>query len=411
MKIKGKIANIPVGDDSRVVVVGVVNVSPESFYKGSIVKSEKDLEKKAIKMVEEGVDIIDVGAMSTAPGVPQISPLEERERMVFAIRVLREIVDVPISADTFRAKVAEAALKEGAKIINDVSGLKADKKMAQTIFEYNASTIVMAAERKPGDVGSISKIRSALRKSLQIATDVGIPEESIVVDPGIGFGKSVSEDLYILRNLSRLRFLCRPILVGVSRKSFIGKVLNLEDPSERLIGSLAATAIAVYNGAHLIRTHDVKETLQVVKIAEAIRRKVLSLSRRKIRVTLLYNSSYFNDLQDLFVKIGIDKQACETLNQKSIYLATLIENVSTPAALIIKQEMLACGGDAAIPREMIDFHIKEGNIIIFGTYAQYKKLLKKLEKMPFDLNIVAKLLKQILEVCEENGYETYTDKN
>jgi len=409
MKIKGKIANIPVGDDSRVIVVGVINVSPESFYKGSIVKSEKDLQKKAMKMIEEGVDIIDVGAMSTAPGVPQIPLSDERERMIFAIRILREIVDIPISADTFRAKVAEAALKEGAAIINDVSGLKADERMAQIISEYNASTIVMAAEKKPGDVGSISKIRSALRKSLQIAVNAGISHESIIIDPGIGFGKSVSEDLYILRNLSRLRFLCKPILVGVSRKSFIGKVLNLKDPDERLIGSLAATAIAVYNGAHLIRTHDVKETLQAVKIAEAIRRKILSLSEQEIKVTLLYNSSYFNDLHDLFVKINVDKRAWTTLNQKSIFLATLVENVSTPAALIIKQEMLACGGDAAIPREMIDFHIKEGSIIIFGTYAQYKRLLKKLEKMPFDLNIIAKLLKQILEVCGEDGYETYTN--
>lgn len=401
MKIKGKIANISVGDDSRVAIVGVINVSPESFYKGSIVKSEKDLEKKTIKMIEEKVDIIDVGAMSTAPGVPQISPLEERERMVFAIRVLREIVNVPISVDTFRANVAEAALEEGATIINDVSGLKADKKMARTISEYNASTIVMAAEKKPGDVGTLLKIRNSLRKSLQIAADAGIPEESIVVDPGIGFGKRVSEDLYILRNLGRLRFLCRPILVGVSRKSFIGKILNLENPEERLIGSLAATAIAVYNGAHLIRTHDVKETLQAVKIAEAIRRRILSLNEQEIKVTLLYNSSYFNDLEDLFFKIGVDRQAWETLDQKSIYLATLVENVSTPAALIIKQEMLACGGDTAISREMIDFHIREGNVIIFGTYAQYKRLLKKLEKMPFDLNIVARLLKQILESVRE----------
>ncbi len=408
MKIRGEIANIPVGDDYDVVVVGVINVSPESFYKGSIVKSKKEIEEKALEMVEEGAKILDVGAMSTAPGVPPISLKEEKKRMLFAMKALRDIIDVPISADTFRAEVANVALKEGAEIINDVSGLKADKKMAKIISEYDASVIVMAAEKRPGDVGKILKIKHALRQSLQIAKSSGISEEKIAVDPGIGFGKKVTEDLHILRNLNRLRSLCRPILVGVSRKSFIGKILNLKDPRERLIGSLAATAIAVYNGAHLIRTHDVRETLQAVKIAESIRRNVLSLDADGIKVTLLYTSSYFGDLEDLFVKIGVDRWALNIFNQKSIYLAVLVENISTPAALIIKQEMLACGGDAALPKEMIDFHLKKGSIIIFGTYAQYRKLVKKIRKMPFHLSVVAKLLKRILGVCKENDYDSYT---
>jgi len=408
MKIRGKIANIPVGDDFDVVIVGVINVSPESFYKGSIVKSKKEIEEKALEMVEEGAKILDVGAMSTAPGVPPISLEEEKKRMLFAMKALRDIIDVPISADTFRAEVANVALKEGAEIINDVSGLKADKKMAKIISEYDASVIVMAAEKRPGDVGKILKIKHALRQSLQIAKSSGISEEKIAVDPGIGFGKKVTEDLHILRNLNRLRSLCRPILVGVSRKSFIGKILNLKDPKERLIGSLAATAIAVYNGAHLIRTHDVRETLQAVKIAESIRRNVLSLDAEGIKVTLLYTSSYFGDLEDLFVKIGVDRWALNIFNQKSIYLAVLVENISTPAALIIKQEMLACGGDAALPKEMIDFHLKKGSIIIFGTYAQYRKLVKKIRKMPFHLSVVAKLLKRILGVCKENDYDSYT---
>lgn len=408
MKIRGEIANIPVGDDYDVVIVGVINVSPESFYKGSIVKSKKEIEEKALEMVEEGAKILDIGAVSTAPGIPPISLEEEKKRMLFAMKALRDIIDVPISADTFRADVANIALREGAEIINDVSGLKADKKMAKIISEYDASVIVMAAEKRPGDVGKILKIKDALRQSLQIAKSSGISEEKIAVDPGIGFGKKVTEDLHILRNLNRLRSLCRPILVGVSRKSFIGKILNLNDPKERLIGSLAATAIAVYNGAHLIRTHDVRETLQVVKIAESIRRNVLSFDTEGIKVTLLYTSGYFGDLEDLFVKIGVDKWALNIFNKKSIYLAVLVENISTPAALIIKQEMLACGGDAALPKEMIDFHLKKGSIIIFGTYAQYRKLVKKIRKMPFHLSVVAKLLKRILGVCKENDYDSYT---
>ncbi|MHA1582662.1 MAG: dihydropteroate synthase [Candidatus Baldrarchaeia archaeon] len=409
MKIRGEIANIPIGDDYNVVIVGVLNVSPESFYKGSITKSKKEIEEKALKMIEEGAKIIDVGAMSTAPGVPPISLTEEKRRMRFAIRTLRDIVSVPISADTFRAEVADTALREGATIVNDVSGLKADKGMAQVISEYDASVIVMAAEARPGDVGSIPKIKDALRQSLQIAKDAGITEEKIVIDPGIGFGKKVSEDLHILRNLNRLRALCRPILVGISRKSFIGKILNLNDPRERLIGSLAATAIAVYNGAHLVRTHDVKETLQAVKIAEAIKRRVISSSVEGISATLLYTSGYLGDIEDLLIKIGVDQQALSIFNQKSTYIAILVENISTPAALIIKQEMLACGGDVALPKEMIDFHLKEGSIIIFGTYAQYRRLVKKLEKMPFNLGVVAKLLKHILGVCKESGYDSYTD--
>lgn len=409
MKIRGKIAHIPVGDNYSVVVVGVLNVSPESFYKGSVANSKKEIEEKAIKMVEDGAKIIDVGAMSTAPGVPPISLTEEKRRMRFAIRVLRDLVNVPISVDTFRAEVANIALREGATIVNDVSGLKADGRMAKIISEYGASVIIMAADTRPGDVGTISEIKKALRQSLRIAKDAGISEEKIVIDPGIGFGKKVSEDLHILRNLNRLRVLCRPILVGVSRKSFIGKILDLKDPDKRLIGSLAATAIAVYNGAHLVRTHDVKETLQAVKIAEAIRRKIVSLKAREISATLLYTSGYLGDVEDLLIKIGVDQQALNIFNRKSTYIAILVENISTPAALIIKQEMLARGGDVAVPKEMIDFHLKKGSIIIFGTYAQYRRLIRKIEKMPFNLNIVAKLLRQILGACEENGYDSYTD--
>jgi len=409
MKIWGKIANIPVGDDYNVVVVGVLNVSPESFYKGSIAKSKKEIEEKTLRMVEEGAKIIDVGAMSTAPGVPPISLTEEKRRMRFAIRTLRDIIDVPISADTFRAEVANIALREGATIVNDVSGLKADERTAQIISEYEASAIVMAAETRPGDVGNIPKIKDALRQSLRIAKDAGIPEEKIVIDPGIGFGKRVSEDLHILRNLNRLRVLCRPILVGVSRKSFIGKILNLKDPNKRLVGSLAATAIAVYNGAHLVRAHDVKETLQAVKIAEAIKRRVISSSMEGISATLLYTSGYLGDIEDLLIKIGVDQQALNIFNQKSTYIAILVENISTPAALVIKQEMLACGGDAALPKEMVDFHLKKGSIIIFGTYTQYRRLVKKIEKMPFNLSVVAKLLKHILGAWKESGYDSYTD--
>ncbi len=266
-----ELAGIRVGGGNPVVIVGAINVGPESFYRGSVVRSKAEAVERAGTMLEEGAHIIDVGAMSTAPGAKPIPTSLEMRRLIPVVRALVKGLDAPISVDTQRAKVAEAALEAGASIINDVSGLKADPKMARVISSFGCSTVLMAANERPGDAESIDEVMNALRDSLSICKLNGIDERKVVVDPGIGFGKGAEWDLHILANLGRLKNLGRPICVAVSRKSFIGRVLNLSDPGDRLWGSLAATAIAVLNGVDVVRTHDPKETSHAVRIAEAIR--------------------------------------------------------------------------------------------------------------------------------------------
>jgi len=222
-------------------------------------------------MLNEGADIIDVGAMSTAPGVKPIPAALERGRLLPIVEALARKLDSPVSVDTQRAEIAEAALKAGAHIINDVSGLKADSEMARVLADFGCSAVLMAAKLKPGDVRTIEDIEHELGKSLRMCERHGIHLKKIVIDPGIGFGKGTEWDLHILANLRKLKALGRPICVAISRKTFIGKVLNLSDPSDRLWGSLAATAIAVLNGADVIRTHDPKEALHAVRLAEAVR--------------------------------------------------------------------------------------------------------------------------------------------
>ncbi len=267
-----RLADILVGEDYPVVIVGAINVAPESFYPGSIAEGPEEAVRHARGMAEEGADIIDVGAMSTAPGVKSISAEEEERRLLPVVETLAEGLDKPISVDTQRATIARASLEAGAQVINDVSGFKADPGMAGIVSDLECSAILMATKRKPGDARSIEEVQRALRDSLEICERRGVDLERIVIDPGIGFGKGAEWDLHILANLQKVAKLGRPVCVAVSRKSFIGRTLGLEKPADRLWGSLSATAIAVLNGASVVRTHDPRETLHAVRIAEAIRR-------------------------------------------------------------------------------------------------------------------------------------------
>lgn len=271
--IRGKFAGLEVGDDRRVAVVGVINLSPESFFRGSVVKPE-DAGKIAEKMVDEGADIIDIGAMSTAPYKETwISESEEIRRIVEGVKNVKNAVDVPLSIDTQRPEVAEAGLKAGADAVNDITGFE-NRRMAQIVSEYGVSAVVMAWD-EGADGNPVDVVLNSLRRSLNVAEDYGI--DDVVIDPGIGFFRDRSVPWYewdsrVIANLHSLRVLGKPVYVGLSRKSFIGKILNKEKPEERLNGSLSATAIAVFKGAHLIRTHDVKETREVADMAEFIRR-------------------------------------------------------------------------------------------------------------------------------------------
>jgi dihydropteroate synthase len=264
------------GEGFPVRIVGAVNVSPESFYQGSVARNEDALCRLVDQMVTDGADILDIGAMSTAPYLETaISVDEECRRLAWAIAAARRVAKIPISADTSRGAAAVAALETGASILNDVRGLRGDPAMAVAARAAHG-LILMAAEESPGALEPLATVRAQLARSLAIAREAGIPEGRIVLDPGIGFFRHAAIsweawDCELLRRLSELEPLGCPLLVGVSRKSFIGKLLGRSDPADRLAGSLAATVVAVLHGASLVRTHDVAPTRDAVRMAEALR--------------------------------------------------------------------------------------------------------------------------------------------
>jgi dihydropteroate synthase len=271
------LAGLEVGDGFPVRLVGAINVSPESFYQGSVSRTEESLRKEAEQMAAEGVDLLDIGAMSTAPYLAaDITEAEEIQRLTWAIGIVRKTVGIPISADTKRSRVAAAALDAGAEAINDVSGLRHDPAMGELVARQAQGVILMASEGAPGAQDPVGTARGLLEESLEMIRRAGAPGNRVVVDPGIGFFRKAAIpwhawDCEVLRRLRDLRTLDRPILVGLSRKSFIGHILGQANPADRLAGSLAATAVAVLNGAHLIRTHDVGPTREAVRMAEALR--------------------------------------------------------------------------------------------------------------------------------------------
>ena len=277
MSVYANLAGLEVGDEFPVRLAGAINVSPESFYRGSVATGEDSLRVMAEQMVAEGADALDIGAMSTAPYLKtEITEAEEIQRLTWAIAIVCKMVSVPISADTKRSRVALAALDAGANIINDVSGLRHDPGMAEMVARRARGVILMASETDPSARDPIETVRGLLEESLQVVWKAGLPDHRVVLDPGIGFFRQAAIpwhvwDCQLLRRLAELRSLGRPLLVGVSRKSFIGKIVGQADPGDRLAGSLAATAIAVLNGAHLIRTHDVGPTHEAVRMAEALR--------------------------------------------------------------------------------------------------------------------------------------------
>ncbi len=268
-----------VGEGFPVRIVGAINVSPESFYQGSVARNADALRHTAHQMVADGADVLDIGAMSTAPYLETcISEEEECRRLCWAIETVKQTVAVPISADTTRSPVASAALEAGATILNDVRGLRGDPAMALATARTAQGLILMASEETPGASEPIATVLGLLHQSLAIAREAGIPEGRIVLDPGIGFFRRAAVswerwDCEILQRLQEVAALGCPLLVGVSRKSFIGKILNRPDPADRLSGSLAATVAAVLNGASAVRTHDIAATRDAVRMAEALRGK------------------------------------------------------------------------------------------------------------------------------------------
>ena len=279
-----KLGSISVGNSNPVRIMGILNLSPESFFKKSIATNKEMIANKTRQMEEEGADFIDVGGMSTAPYLKTtISQKTESERITGAIKIIQRLSNLPISVDTCRSEVAKSALELGVDIINDISGLKYDKDMPRIVEKYDPSLVLCAFSKNLIKGNQIIQTRKLLRESITIAKSAHVSDNHIVVDPAIGFfrkkGKGefftrinsdwVKRDLLILNNL-RLVKLKHPLLVSVSRKSFIGNLLQIKNTDDRLYGSLAAESIAVLNGADIIRTHNVKETRQAITIAQKL---------------------------------------------------------------------------------------------------------------------------------------------
>ena len=279
-----KLGNVHVGNSNPVRIMGILNTSPESFYKKSISTSRQRIVNAVHRMEDEGADFIDVGGMSTAPYLStMVSEKTEASRIIKAVKIIQQASNLPISVDTCRSVIAREALELGVDIINDVTGLKYDHMMPKIIEKYRPSLVLCAYSKKTITGNQLLKTKYLLRESLEIAKSAKIYRTKIVLDPAIGFFRKkgrnsfftkinsdwVKRDLLILENLRSIK-LNNPILVSVSNKSFIGKILKKQNPSDRLAGSLAAEAVCVLNGADIIRTHNVSETREAVTVAQKL---------------------------------------------------------------------------------------------------------------------------------------------
>ena len=265
---------VPVGE--RTLVMGILNVTPDSFSDGGLYAEPERAVEHAVEMIKAGADIIDVGGESTRPGADPVPAEEERRRVLPVIQALRRQSDVLISIDTYKAEVARAALDAGADIVNDISGLGFDEEMPGVVASTGAGLVLMHIRGTPRTMQQNPVYRDVVREigetfaeRLAKAEKAGISPEQVVLDPGIGFGKKLQHNLEILRRLKEFRRFERPILIGPSRKSFIGAILDLP-PDQRLEGTAAAVAVGIANGADVVRVHDVREMVRVVRVADAI---------------------------------------------------------------------------------------------------------------------------------------------
>lgn len=261
----------------QTLLMGVLNITPDSFSDGGLYFDKEKAIAHGLRMVEEGADFIDIGGESTRPGSKPIGLEEELRRVIPVIESLSKEIPVPISIDTFKSKVAEKAIEAGAEIINDISGLHFDPELGKVAAKNDVPIVLMHIRGTPETMQKdvhydslFSEILLYLKESIQRAEFNGIDPHQIIIDPGIGFGKNLEDNLLIIKNLQEFRVLGKPILIGTSRKTFIGKILNKE-VNERLEGTLSSIAICVLNGAHIIRAHDVLQAKKAIAVADAIR--------------------------------------------------------------------------------------------------------------------------------------------
>jgi len=261
----------------RTLLMGVLNITPDSFSDGGLFFDKEKAISHGLGMVEQGVDIIDIGGESTRPGSKPLELEEELRRVIPVIESIAAEVDVPISIDTYKAVVAQRAVEAGAEIINDISGLNFDPNLAKVASKEDIPLVLMHIRGTPETMQKnihydslFSEILQYLKDSIHRAESAGLDPCQIIIDPGIGFGKTVEDNLYIIKNLFEFRVLGKPILLGTSRKSFIGKILNVE-AGERLEGTLSSITVGVLNGANIIRCHDVLQAKRAIAVADAIR--------------------------------------------------------------------------------------------------------------------------------------------
>lgn len=259
-------------DTNKCYVMGILNVTPDSFYDGSRYSDIDRALAHAEQMIRDGADIIDVGGESTRPGFTPVPVQEEIERVVPVIEAIKKYFDVPVSLDTYKAETALAGIKAGADMINDIGGLRMDPDMASVIADNSVACCIMHNDNIEGQANKMEKVCSWLYDSVNMAVSAGVANERIVLDPGIGFGKGTEGDYELMRNLCQLHALGYPILLGVSRKSLIGNVLDVPK-EERLAGTIAINTVGIMDGVSIIRVHDVKEHAQVVKILNLIKRR------------------------------------------------------------------------------------------------------------------------------------------
>ena len=263
------------GSDS-ISVMGIINLSPDSFYSKSRHVSICDVLRTAEKMVLEGAHILDIGAESTRPGSKAISISLELERLLPIVKKLTREFKIPISVDTYKADIASAVLNEGASVINDISALGTGNTMANLVAQHKAGIVLMHMQGTP-EIMQIKplykdvcvEVLDFLSKRVILAEKAGIESSSIAIDPGIGFGKTITHNIELIAKLDKLKFLDKQILLGVSRKSFIGERLNLE-PAQRLEGSIAAGIVGIINGANILRVHDVGPTVRAIQITQEL---------------------------------------------------------------------------------------------------------------------------------------------
>lgn len=406
--IEGFLGSVPVGDSQPVRLMGVINLSRESFYQGSVAGPHEAL-SLARSMKEEGADIIDLGAVSTAPGSPAISEAVERERLIPVLKDILENLDIAVSVDTQRAEIASDALSCGAHCINDVSGLS-DPKMAACVAEHDGSLVIMASRERAGDLLHLNQIIPMLGKRAMEAVQAGVCPSRISVDPGIGKWipeKTPDCDLAILDGMSRLRVLRRPVVAAVSRKSFIGGCLNEPDPFKRLAGTLAATAIAVYLGAHVVRTHDISASRDTVVLSKAIRGRPAMSVDEELEVEVLNYLGQGEDLAETLSLTEVDERGFGTLCKKGSFRILAVRGVSSMEAIIIKQEMLARGGDAAIPKLALRCDPRPEEVLIFGTVHQIAGLVKNLRGQPFRLSRLAERISEAIALIDSQKRYIY----